>query len=489
MEMEPIVPPLKRPKFPKPSNDVDATADRSKFSDLPEHVVHHIFSFLETIDVVRVSAVSSKWRYLWTSMPHLEFDYEAGWLNPFPKHIYFRRVYEKFKDFINWVLMAHDKSFSIKSFRLSCLNNDNDHSLYRWVNILSQKHVQELYLNITSETEKPFVLPRCLLASDLLEVLELNLQESVLKIPSYAGFSRLKSLKLVSTQLLDQNLFQNFISSCPLLEILSLEGCVLHDFKALDISLRNLRKLVINSDGWGGPFDEGLRKCDLKIDCPNLVFFDLTGQLAQSLSWGKNPSLQTAIIFAFFHDHPLLSQEFVKFVLKILRGVCHVEVLKLRMDILEYISPAVAKPGCFSAIFYNLKALRLSTGMEKCYLQSIIYLLKCAPNLQLLSVYIDQEMCVRDYKWRMPDEDIACLRCHLKMVKLIEIDSNDEELKLIRYFLKSGHVLEKMSIIWHSHVDQESQREAIEKVMKFPRSSSNVIATFSEPKQYGGDEL
>ncbi|XWS77338.1 hypothetical protein CRYUN_Cryun01aG0252500 [Craigia yunnanensis] len=137
--MESIVPLLKRPKFPKPSNDVDATADHCKFNDLPESVIHHIFSFLETIDVIRASAVSTKWRYFWTSMPRLNFDYEANWLNPLGKEVYLCRVYEKFKDLINWVLMAHDKSVSIQSFRLSCLNNNDDHSLYRWVNILAQK--------------------------------------------------------------------------------------------------------------------------------------------------------------------------------------------------------------------------------------------------------------------------------------------------------------------------------------------------------------
>ncbi|XP_022756896.1 FBD-associated F-box protein At3g49020-like isoform X2 [Durio zibethinus] len=416
---------------------------------------------METIDVIRASAVSTNWR-----------------------------VYEKFKDLINWVLMAHDKSVSIQSFRLFCLNNDDDHSLYRWVNILAQKHVRELYLIITSDSEKPFALPRCLLASDSLEVFELDLRLCVLKIPSYAGFSGLKSLRLVNTQLLDQNLFQNFISSCHLLENLSLERCVFHDFKVLDISLRNLRKLVIDGDGCDIPFDEGLSKCELKIACPNLLYFDLSGPFVQSLSWDKYPSfLQTAILFAFSYDRPELNEEFANFVLKILGGVCHVEALKLRISILEYISPAAAKPGCFSTIFYNLKSLRVSTGMEKCYLQSIIYLLNCAPNLQLLSIHIDEEMCEYDYEWKIPDEAIACLTCHLKMVKLIEVDSTDYELEIIGFFLKHGHVLEKMIIIWHSGVQRESQRAAIQEVMKFPRSSSYVTITFSELKQFGCDEL
>ncbi|XVF22850.1 hypothetical protein REPUB_Repub12eG0206600 [Reevesia pubescens] len=480
--MEPIVPLLKRPKFPEPSDDVDATAARNRFNDLPETVVHHIFSFLETIDVIRVSGVSTNWRYLWTSMPQFNFDYKR-------REFSFSRIYEKYKDFINWVLMAHDKSGGIQSFRLSCLNNEDDHSLYRWVNILAKKHVQELYLNVTSNNETPFALPCCLIASDSLEILDLDLQESVLEIPSHAGFSRLKSLQLASTKLMDQNLFQNFISSCPLLENLSLEGCMFHDFKILDISSRNLRKLVMNCDFCEVPFDEGLWKCDLKIACPNLVYFDLSGPFVQSLSWDKTPSfLRTAIIFAFRYDDPVPNEELANFVLKILRGVCHVEVLKLRLSILEYIYPAVAKPGSFATTFYNLKSLRLSIGLEECYSQSLIYLLKCAPSLELLSVHID----IEDewvYEWKIPDEAIACLTCHLKMVKLIDIDCIGNELELIRFLLKNGHVLRKMSIIWNSGVQQETQKEAIQKVMKLPRSSSNVTVTFSEPKQLGCYEL
>ncbi|KAK6285367.1 hypothetical protein POUND7_011546 [Theobroma cacao] len=489
--MESIASLPKRPKLPIPSNDVDPIDHGNKsMNDLPEPVVHHIFSFLETIDVIRASAVSTKWRYLWTSMPHLNFDYQAGWLNPLRQEFSSTRVYEKFKDFINWVLMAHDKSVNIQSFRLSCLNNDDDRSLYRWIKILAQKHVKELHLKVKSYKRGPFALPRYLLAPDSLEILELDLQRSVLKIPSDVGFSRLKSLQLVRTQLLDQNLFHNFISSCPLLENLRLEGCLFHDFKVLDISLRNLRKLFIDNDMCGGSFDERLRKCVFKIACPNLGYFHLSDPFAQNFSWDKIPSLlQTATILPWGWEDAVLHEELANYLLKLLRGVCHAEVLKLGKCILEHLYPAVAEPRCFSTTFYNLKSLKLFTGIDKCYIRSVIYLLKCAPNLQLLSVYIDEEEYDCDYQWEIPDEAIACLTDHLKMVKLIEVDNSDYELELIRFLLKNGHVLEKMSIIWPSDLQRETQMEAIQEIMKFPRSSSNVTVTFSELKESDYDDV
>ncbi|KAK6260960.1 hypothetical protein SCA6_015434 [Theobroma cacao] len=384
--MESIASLPKRPKLPIPSNDVDPIDHGNKsMNDLPEPVVHHIFSFLETIDVIRASAVSTKWR---------------------------------------------------------------------WIKILAQKHVKELHLKVKSYKRGPFALPRYLLAPDSLEILELDLQRSVLKIPSDVGFSRLKSLQLVRTQLLDQNLFHNFISSCPLLENLRLEGCLFHDFKVLDISLRNLRKLFIDNDMCG----------------------------ATILPWGW--------------EDAVLHEELANYLLKLLRGVCHAEVLKLVivpnsffLMSPQHLYPAVAEPRCFSTTFYNLKSLKLFTGIDKCYIRSLIYLLKCAPNLQLLSVYIDEEGYDCDYEWEIPDEAIACLTDHLKMVKLIEVDNSDYELELIRFLLKNGHVLEKMSIIWPSDLQRETQMEAIQEIMKFPRSSSNVTVTFSELKESDYDDV
>ncbi|OMO67553.1 hypothetical protein COLO4_30111 [Corchorus olitorius] len=119
---------LQRPKL---SDD-----NRNRFSDLSESVILHSFSFMDTIDVVRASAVATNWRYLWTKMPRLSFDY---------KRFYGTRGWDdmEFKDLINWVLMAHDKSVSIQSFRLSCFG---DHWIYKWMNIVAQKHVRQLHL-------------------------------------------------------------------------------------------------------------------------------------------------------------------------------------------------------------------------------------------------------------------------------------------------------------------------------------------------------
>ncbi|EXB30865.1 Putative F-box/LRR-repeat protein [Morus notabilis] len=41
---------------------------------LPDHVIHHILSFIPTINVVRMSLLSRRWRRMWCSIPTLELS-------------------------------------------------------------------------------------------------------------------------------------------------------------------------------------------------------------------------------------------------------------------------------------------------------------------------------------------------------------------------------------------------------------------------------
>ncbi|OMO76174.1 hypothetical protein CCACVL1_15880 [Corchorus capsularis] len=339
--MEPIAPLL----HPNLSDDV-AMDNRNRFNNMPEHLIHHIFKFMGTKEMLKASAVATNWRFLWTQMPYLRFYFDPNLKSDYKL---MKDAYGRYKDMINWVLMTHDKSVSIQSFLLQCKHDDYDHSIYRWMNILAQKHVRDL-------------------------------------------------------------------------------------------------------------------------------------------------NLEAAIIFGSWYYElddvvVVLPEEFADHMLKILRGVRHAEVLKLHKWILEYIYPAVAKPEFFTT-FYNLKALLLPINMRKCHVQPLIYLMKCAPNLHRLYLRLEPFACFVDYISEIPDEAIECLSCHLKKVKLFDMDCyNLDELELIRFFLKNGHVLEDMSIIWYGDGRQKSQRKpAIQKVMRFPRSSSYVTVTFSEAKQSGWDD-
>ncbi|ESR65500.1 hypothetical protein CICLE_v10010183mg [Citrus x clementina] len=207
--------------------------DGDRLSNLPEPIIHHIFSFLETIDVVRASAVSRKWRYLWLSIPYLNFNVHNICSNPLERWS-LQTTNEKFKDFVNWVLLFQNGSVSIHRFRLSCLNRVDDYTFYRWIAVVLDFGNRE--------------------------------HQGVLNLPTCVGFSRLKSLDLQHVEVLDYNLFREFLSSCPLLENLYMKECFFHNFESLDISTTSLKYLTVDEFLLSEP--KGLRSC--KVICESL---------------------------------------------------------------------------------------------------------------------------------------------------------------------------------------------------------------------------
>ncbi|GAY65317.1 hypothetical protein CUMW_240180 [Citrus unshiu] len=347
--------------------------DVDRLSNLPEPIIHHIFSFLGTIDVVRASAVSRKWRCFWLSIPYLNFNIHNIWSNPQEKWS-LEKINEKFKDFVNWVLLSQNGSINIQRFLLSCVNCVDDYTLYRWLSVVAQRNVQVLDLDIISE--EPIKLPRCLVTCESLVLLKLDFgkkvyRQGVLELLTCAGFTRFKSLDLQNVELLDSNLFRKFISSCPLLENLNMAACFFRDFKILDISATSLKHLTIDDVGF----------CEPK------------GSAELEFSFEGLKSLKKAYIYLDIDG----DDDVCYGVSKIFNGVSNTEVLKLNMVVSWLLNVVFAKPDCFFSPLYNLKSLKLIVGPFDQTIQSTINLrsLDCSPNLEAhANIYFDWKMSI-----------------------------------------------------------------------------------------------
>ncbi|KAH9651581.1 F-box/FBD/LRR-repeat protein [Citrus sinensis] len=572
----------RNPKIPKFVVCSDIGGDcqgGDRLSNLPEPIIHHIFSFLETIDVVRASAVSRRWRYFWLSIPYLNFNIHNIWSNPLERWS-LEKINEKFKDFVNWVLLSQNGSINIQRFLLSCFNCVDDYTLYRWLNAVAQRNVQVLDLDIISE--EPIKLPRCLVTCESLMSLKLDFgnreHQGVLNLPTCAGFNQLKSLDLQHVEVLDYNLFRKFLSSCPLLENLYMKECFFRDFKILDIPSTSLKYLTI--DEFLLSERKGLRSCEviceslealklhfgleidkcvlklpstsvgfsrlksldlkhvelldhsfflklissspflenlimdscrfsdlrildissaslksltldriefggdefgsykLKIACPNLVSFNIFALLLPDITLEGLNSLQNTFVFLEDIGEHMEDIEICHRLSKILNGLCGVEVLKLSSTLYEILNASLEEGSYFSASFNNLKSLILCVTMAEWTVPLIIRLLNRSPNLEALTIYFD----AGEYfdEWKISNKAILCLTCHLKTVDLVEFKGHENELELVRFLLKNGHVLQKLRISWLE--DVYNRREIISRIMKFPRSSSSVILKFLQPK-------
>ncbi|KAH9651562.1 F-box domain-containing protein [Citrus sinensis] len=301
--------------------------DGDRLSNLPEPIIHHIFSFLETIDVVRASAVSRKWSRLKSlDLQHVEvLDYNL------------------FREFLSSCPLLENL------YMKECFFH-NFESLDISTTSLKYLTVDEFLLS------EPKGLRSCKVICESLEALKLH--------------------------------FGREIDSSPLLENLKMDSCCFPDLKILDISSNSLKSLTLERIEFGG--DE-LDNYKLKIACSNLESFNIFAPLLPDFTLESLNSLQNAFIFLETIGEYMEAKEIFLRMSKILNGLRDVKVLKL------------------SCTLYQ-------------------------------DEYYDD--------WEIPDKVILCLTCHLKTVELIDFSGNENVLELVRFLLKNGHVLQKLRVSW-----------------------------------------
>jgi len=235
---------------------MEMEADR--ISNLPENVINHIFSYLSIREVVRTSVLSSNWRYKWATFPHLAFDNQCFSVSSQDHTI----VKNKLVNIVDHVLLLHNGP--IYKFKLSHPDVLGIPDIDRWILYLSRRSIKEFVLEIWKgqRYKMPSSLFSCL---DLIHLKSLN---CLLKPPlAFKGFKSLKSLDLQRVTMA-QDVFGNLISSCPLLERLTL----------------------MNFDGF----------THLNIDAPKLQFFYIGG-VFEDISF-ENTSCLTVISIGLYEN-------------------------------------------------------------------------------------------------------------------------------------------------------------------------------------------
>lgn len=161
-----------------------------------------------------------------------------------------------------------------------------------------------------------------------------------------------------------------------------------------------------------------------------------------------------------------------------------VKILKLSETVLEILNLDLAheEPACFNASFNNLKSLILSGSLATWSMPPVIRLLNCTPNLEALAIHFPTDGYGSSAYPKISNKAaISCLTYHLKTVKTKFFGGHGNQLEIVRFLLKKGHVLQRMSTRWVA--DVENRGKIISRIMKFPRSSSSVVLKFLDPKQ------
>lgn len=345
-------PPSKLMAMRSPERHKKSPADR--FSDLPDEIIHHIFSFLGGNNLLRLSILSRRIKQLCMSSPHLSFK---GCYDP--RYNTCTEKCKKFSSYLDDFFRACDGVRKLRSLDLSwtCMEDDSEKLFNSWISVAVRCKVEELNLGIGIRSywnTHYYVLPNCIFECPSLRVLKLNSRVNhLLKLPP-SDFSSLQVLSLNYFEIMDDYLGEWISTYCKSLRKLSLYE--LYKVKKLSIMSSSLEELSItggfneleylciladklhtlaidSTSLWD--FMEG-RSIPIVIVAQNLQNFTWEGKLVSRFS-GNFMALQNAYLFCE-------TQEFYFLQIKkstwnsldeIFLNVHHTRVLELPESVIE----------------------------------------------------------------------------------------------------------------------------------------------------------
>lgn len=294
---------------------VIGTTDR--ISELPDFLVHHVLSFLESpIDLVRTSVLSKKWFDLTASFPFFDFDehlFETA-ISEFRTSYDTRNIMATFYKYMVYTIsrFCKQEDVSAHTFKLMTYNEPTEVDIIeKCLESVLNRGVKVLDINLSLNISGPV----CRLPNTPSSVSSLtSFTVSNCKLPSslMVGVVKFKSLKLLalSSVTIDEGVIKCLTASCPLLKTLELSHCL--GLKRFCVSgLQNLKRVWFY-------YNNGVERID--IDVPNLCVCAIFVQGAPCINLGSCRQLRRLT----YHGYPFpTSKSFADFlsslpVLKIL---------------------------------------------------------------------------------------------------------------------------------------------------------------------------
>ncbi|KFK24752.1 hypothetical protein AALP_AA8G020200 [Arabis alpina] len=329
-------------------------------SSMPDEILHHILSFLPTEFSLRTSALSKRWRYVWSETPYLSFD-----------------CYETDPISVNQTLYYYSAD-KIKSYHLSisCMADNID----SFIEFAMSRDTEKLSLEFYDALNLNYDFPKFFYNDSSLKQLLVQ-WGNLIKIPKRipVSWSSLITLSLSFCKL-SADSFVKILSGSPLLESLTLHYC-----SRLDrLDLKELRKCKRLDIKYSGP---------MQIVAPHIRFLRL--QHAES-QWRlvDVSSLTEAKLEIYSCDSSLFNNPenfevdlFQVMIIKMLEKLQNLKKLTFTGSvILQILSLAVLCGVPFPAL--KVEALLLETMIVPSVIPGIAKLLQSSPRLKKLKLRV-----------------------------------------------------------------------------------------------------
>ncbi|PWA54197.1 F-box domain, Leucine-rich repeat domain, L domain-like protein [Artemisia annua] len=398
--------------------------ESDRLSSLPDDLIHKILSFVDTIDAIKTSCLSSRWRFIWTTMPCLNF----------PNDDFFTLL--KLSKYFS----GRDNQREVSSVNLSFRGKSTKVFVKRILKYAISHNVRQLNLRCLIESAIEF--PLSLISSQSLKHLSLKMdnsnrtfnQRGSIALTSMWEVPALTTLHLDGIKLSRYNTdnFSGLISKCVNLKNLSLRYCLMRgsNFNICHSQLSNLTIVYVPPNvGIFSVVAPQLKNLSIRhlhreflISAPDLAYLLLDGRDHVNFSGDDFNSLEKVDICITYpskkEPHKLVG---------LLQRLHSVKSLTLNLEILELLSSCVELMSHQHSPFANLKTLKIYPKRIQFWLKEKVDISAEVKNYLLDSSPSATVKMVSREEIKAQTNAIAAKNCMAELRLLLEQEKADIE--------------------------------------------------------------
>ncbi|XP_020879003.1 FBD-associated F-box protein At5g22730 [Arabidopsis lyrata subsp. lyrata] len=452
-------------------------AKEDLISKLPDSLITQILLYLPIKKAVRTCVLSKRWESIWLSIPWLDLDSEE-----FPNYKAFVIFMDRFVDF------SREQKSCLHKLKLSIQKIWSDqYRITRWIDFVATRKLQHLDVECLFVKRECFeVMPLSLYICETL--ITLRLHRIYLDSFESVSLPRLKTMHLELNVYDNDAGLESLISSCPVLEDLSIVRSVDYNdnVNVLRVHSQTLTSLSVEFDlgEWGlGLFCFGQRDLGLWIDAPRLKYLNFKHELSDSKTVSNLNSLVKVNFVGSFRisDGGRLSKQ--QMARNFFIGISKVRDLNISAHILELIN-------CYLKVeplpqFFNLSYLEAEfCSSDVKILESLQTLLESCPNLKSIVLDLTDSTTVDTSQTRVP----FVPQCLLSSLEFVDIRgkfmAEPVAVELARYFVENSVILKKIVMRLGYFMPGEEDSVALKDLLATPRRSSTCQIEVCEPLNF-----
>ncbi|MCH88132.1 F-box/LRR-repeat protein, partial [Trifolium medium] len=331
-----MIPPEKRAR----RDDNEENQDR--LGDLPDCVLLHILSYLDSKYVVQTCILSTRWKYLWKRIPTLIL------------HTTYFRTVKQFAIFVSNILTLRDTSTTLHSLDLHRHGDIEPQLLKKILNYVSSHntYLQELGISVSADSS---LIMSCVSSCRALTSLELSLYSRGNDNFTKTIFPKSLNLPLLTSLELENFAFCSGENGCAdpfttftKLNSLVIRLCSVKDAQILRISSETLVNLAMHYNS--SNFDM------IELSSPSLCTFTFIGKLIQKICGSGLSSVKLVNIDA---PHYSDSADHALVLLSWLQDLANIESLRVTSITLQILSLVPDLLEVKLPSFCNLKSLEV----------------------------------------------------------------------------------------------------------------------------------